>query len=197
MPNFEKNYKINSTGRGRYWKPLRDDAIREIRRLVIEESYTPTEVMEQLKIPPRTFQRYLHEAFAPEREVLANRLTDDEVLNQLAILESRLTKSRRDIINMAKDPTMDAKRLTAIVAAYNLSEEIAATIFKIHSQTAPAVLMDRHKQFFKDRELALKKPRLIEEEQDVEKYDELDYEEEDEEEKDDDNNYDGQERRGS
>jgi hypothetical protein len=190
---------------GKYFKPLREEAKRQIRRLIIEEGYTPTEAMYELNIPRRTFQRYLNEAFLPERQVLARRLTDDEVLNQLAILESRLTKSRRDIINLTKDPTIDSKRLTAIVAAYNLSEEIAATIFKIHSQTAPDVLVDRHKQFFKDREeLALnKRGKLIEkEEENVVEYDELDYEEEDdedqeEEKEDDDNNYEGQERRES
>ena len=187
--------------------------MRQIRKLIIDEGYTPTEVMQQLKIPHRTFQRYLHQAFAPERKVLATRLTDDEVLNQLAILESRLTKSRRDIINMAKDPTIDSKRLTAIVAAYHLSEEIAATIFKIHSEAAPNVLVDRHRQFFKDREEELvlnKHPRrkLTQEEQEEEEntvveYDELDYAEKDndedqeqevEEVKEDDNNYYEQER---
>ena len=133
LPKSETDHSDNNK-RGPYLKPLREQAMRQIRKLIIDEGYTPTEVMQQLKIlPPRTFQHYLHDAFAPERKVLATRLTDDEVLNQLAILESRLTKSRRDIINMAKDPTIDSKRLTAIVAAYHLSEEIAATIFKIHS----------------------------------------------------------------
>jgi hypothetical protein len=35
----------------------------------------------------------MHEAFAPERQILATKLTAEEVLNQLAILESRLTKT--------------------------------------------------------------------------------------------------------
>jgi AraC-like DNA-binding protein len=132
LPKSETDHSDNNK-RGPYLKPLREQAMRQIRKFIIDEGYTPSEVMQRLKIPSRTFQRYLHQAFAPERKVLATRLTDDEVLNQLAILESRLTKSRRDIINMAKDPTIDSKRLTAIVAAYHLSEEIAATIFKIHS----------------------------------------------------------------
>jgi AraC-like DNA-binding protein len=195
----ETTYENTNKKRGPYLKPLREQAMRQIRHLIIEEGYTPSEVMQQLKIPPRTFQRYLHDAFASEREVLAARLTDDEVLNQLAILESRLTKSRRDIINMAKDPTIDSKQLTAIVVAYDLSEEIAVTIFKMHSQIAPDVLMSRHKQFFKDRELTLNKPKLIEEqEEDVVDYDESDSEEEDyNKEKEDVNNYDGEERRES
>ncbi|MDQ3851943.1 MAG: hypothetical protein M3299_03815 [Thermoproteota archaeon] len=38
---------------------------------------------------------------------------------------------------------MDPKRLTAIVAAYNLSEEIATAIYKMHCEAAPAILRDR------------------------------------------------------
>lgn len=132
------------TSRGKYFKPLREEANRQIRRLIIEECYTPTEAMYELNIPRRTFQRYLNEAFLPERQVLARKLTDDEVLDQLAILEPRLTNRRREIINAAKDPNVDPKRLTAIVAAFNLSEEIAAAIFRIHAHAAPGVLRDRN-----------------------------------------------------
>lgn len=82
----------------------------------------------------------MHEAFAPERQILATKLTAEEVLNQLAILESRLTKTRRDLINTANDPNVDPKRVMAMVAAYNLSEEIALAIWKIHVEAAPGLL---------------------------------------------------------
>jgi hypothetical protein len=82
----------------------------------------------------------MHEAFAPERQILATKLIAEEVLNQLAILESRLTKTRRDLINTANDPNMDPKRLMAMVEAYNLSEEIALAIWKIHTEAAPGIL---------------------------------------------------------
>jgi hypothetical protein len=96
--------------------------------------------MNMLKIPPRTFRRCMHEAFAPERQILATKLTAEEVLNQLAILEGRLTKTRRDLINTANDPNVDSKRLTAMVSAFNLSEEIALAIWKIHVEAAPGLL---------------------------------------------------------
>lgn len=82
----------------------------------------------------------MHEAFVPERQILAAKLTAEEVLNQLAILESRLTKTRRDLINTANDPNMDPKRLMAMVSAFNLSEEIALAIWKIHCEAAPGIL---------------------------------------------------------
>jgi hypothetical protein len=105
------NLAQNATSRGKYIEPFRNQAIEEIRRLIVQEGYTPLETMNMLKIPPRTFRRYMHEAFAPERQILATKLTAEEVLNQLAILESRLTKTRRDLINTANDPNMDPKRL--------------------------------------------------------------------------------------
>jgi hypothetical protein len=88
------NLAQNATSRGKYIKPFRNQAIEEIRRLIVQEGYTPLETMNMLKIPPRTFRRYMHEAFAPERQILATKLTAEEVLNQLAILESRLTKKQ-------------------------------------------------------------------------------------------------------
>jgi hypothetical protein len=88
------NLTQNTTHRrGKYIKPFRNQSIEEIRRLIVQEGYTPLETMHKLKIPPRTFRRYMHEAFAPERQILATKLTAEEVLNQLAILESRLTKT--------------------------------------------------------------------------------------------------------
>jgi AraC-like DNA-binding protein len=63
LPKSETHY-TNNNKRGPYLKPLREQAIRQIRKLIIDEGYTPAEVMQQLKIPPRSFQRYLHEAFA-------------------------------------------------------------------------------------------------------------------------------------
>lgn len=134
------NLAQNATHREKYIKPFKNQAIEEIRRLIVQEGYTPLETMHQLKTPPRTFRRYMHEAFAPERQILATKLTAEEVLNQLAILESRLTKTRRDLINTANDPNVDPKRVMAMVAAYNLSEEIALAIWKIHVEAAPGLL---------------------------------------------------------
>lgn len=168
-----------------------------------------------LKIPERTFQRYLHAVFEPERRVLEAQLTDDELLNQLAIMEARFTKDRRDIINAIKDPNMDPKRLTAIVNGYHLVDELGAGIFKIHADSAPAVLTRRHNYFLENRKKMIEKLELLkkkkkEEDEDVEEYlsddDESiedkekeprgEWDDFDEEEKDDDN-YDGQERRES
>ena len=64
---------------------------------MIEEGYTTSEAREQFNILQHTFQRYISEAFIAERQLLAKRLTDEEVLNQLAVLEARISKQRRDL----------------------------------------------------------------------------------------------------
>lgn len=40
-----------------------------------------------------------------ERQILSRRLTDEEVLNQLAFLEARISKQRRDLLALANDKT--------------------------------------------------------------------------------------------
>jgi hypothetical protein len=154
--------------RGRYSKPLRDEAIKEIRRLVIEESYTPTKVMHHLQIPPRTFRRYMHDAFAPEREVLLTRLSDKEVLNQPAIMESRLTAGRREVLTAARDPNMDPRRLMAIIEAHHLTEELAVAIFKIHREVVPEVVRKRALAISKELEELEEQGEEQEEEQENE-----------------------------
>jgi DNA-binding NtrC family response regulator len=67
MPHFE-NTSSSSTKRGPYNKPLREEAKRQIRHLIIDEGYTVHEAMDVLDIPRRTFQRYLSETFLLERQ---------------------------------------------------------------------------------------------------------------------------------
>ncbi len=207
---IKHNASSNVSKRGPYLKPLRDKAITEICRLIIDENYTPAEVMAMLKIPERTFQRYMHQAFETERRVLTTKLTDDEILNQMVIMEGRFTKARREIINATKDPNMDPRRLTAIVNAYHLSEELAAGIWKIYSSVAPAVLQERHSYFLRHREEVIKKLELLkqeeeDEDEDIEEYNEFGEKEKEKEsrgewddfDEESDDNYHEQERRES
>jgi len=152
VPHFEnKESSPSSVKRGQYNKPLREEAKRQIRRLIIEEGYTPHETMERLNIPRRTFKRSLSEAFLLERQVLSRRLTDDEVLNQLAFLEARISKQRRDLLALANDKNTDGK--TRIVA-HKTASEMAAMIYKAYSETAPQILKGRASTFSRDREEA-------------------------------------------
>lgn len=153
MPQSEnKKSSASSTAeRGPYKKPLREEAKRQIRSLIIDEGYTTHETMEILNIPRRTFQRYLSEAFLPERQLLSRRLTDDEVLNQLAFLEARISKQRRDLLALANDKNTDGKTR---IAAHKAASEMAALVYKAYSEAAPQVLKGRASTFSHDREEA-------------------------------------------
>jgi hypothetical protein len=139
----ETEREESQTTRGRYYKPLRDQTIRQIRKLIVEEGLTPSEAQRELQIPERSFHRYMHICFQPEREVLAARISDEEIMDQLAILELRISKDRRDLITAANDPDLEPRQLAAMVDAYNLAAELASAIFKIHSQSSYEVMEER------------------------------------------------------
>jgi hypothetical protein len=146
--NKKSSSSSSTAERGPYEKPLREEAKRQIRRLIIDEGYTTYETMEILNIPRRTFQRYLSEAFLPERQLLSRKLTDDEVLNQLAFFEARISKQRRDLLALANDKNTDGK--TRIVA-HKAATEMAALVYEAYSEAAPQVLKNRASAFFDDR----------------------------------------------
>ena len=131
MPQSENKKSSSTAERGPYKKPLREEAKRQIRRLIIDEGYTTHETMEILNIPRRTFQRYLSEAFLPERQLLSRRLSDDEVLNQLAFFEARISKQRRDLLALANDKNTDGKTR---IAAHKAASEMAALVYKAYSE---------------------------------------------------------------
>jgi hypothetical protein len=149
--NKKSSSSSSTAERGPYKKPLREEAKRQIRRLIIDEGYTTHETMEILNIPRRTFQRYLSEAFLPERQLLSRRLTDDEVLNQLAFFEARISKQRRDLLALANDKNTDGKTR---IAAHKAASEMAALVYKAYSEAAPQVLESRASTFRYDREEA-------------------------------------------
>jgi hypothetical protein len=105
--------------------------------------------MEQLKIPERTFQRYYSQAFIAERQLLAKKLTDEEVLNQLAVLEARLSKQRRQLLTtIANDNKVDPR---ARVNAHHAAGVMATVVFKIYSEAVVEILKDRASRFSSDR----------------------------------------------
>jgi hypothetical protein len=55
-------------------------------------------IMQQLHLSPRTFYRYLSAVFADDRRLIAENISDEEALNQIAICRDRLLKQRRDIL---------------------------------------------------------------------------------------------------
>jgi hypothetical protein len=79
--------------------------MQDIRNLIIE-GYPYNLIMEQLHIPPRTFYRYLSALFEDDRRLLAENVSDEEFLNQMAVARDRLLDQRRDLLEMAKEKSL-------------------------------------------------------------------------------------------
>jgi hypothetical protein len=93
-----------------YNRPQRDAAKREIRRLIVEEGFSYQQCEEYLKIPHRTFQRYVADIFKHDNEVLASRISDEEIFTQFNICIERLTLQRQAILHtIANSPAADFK----------------------------------------------------------------------------------------
>jgi hypothetical protein len=164
--------------RGPYKLPERKRKMQDIYKLIID-GYSYNKIMQQLQISERTFYRYLQVIFANDRRLLAENVTDDEFLNQMAICKDRLLKQRRDLLEMIKDHEVDNDTK---IKAHHLAAEIAAAVFRIF-ESGPGLLSQRH-AFPRTSltgpgttgvKLVLKKEEQKEE---GEEYNELDYEEE-------------------
>jgi AraC-like DNA-binding protein len=133
---------LTAKRRGFYDKPNRAQAIQEILRLLVDKGLTYDPIMQQLHIAPRTFYRYLSMVFENDRRLLAERVSDEETLNQMAICRDRLLSQRRDILEqIANNPESDDK---ARVDAHHLAGEIAAAVIKFYTE-GPVILSQRHR----------------------------------------------------
>jgi hypothetical protein len=140
-PQNTDEYSHNT--RGKYLKPKREDAYALIKRMIVYEGYSEQEVKDRLKIPARTFERYLHDAFAAERQALMVSVSTEDILTHVAVMENRLSKDRRDLIAAIKDPSIDPKRLAAMIEGYWLSSEMTVGIFKLHQELLPKIFDER------------------------------------------------------
>jgi hypothetical protein len=70
----------------------------DIRNLIIEGCMYDA-IMQQLHMTPRTFYRYLSAVFEDDKTSVGSKnISDEEVLNQMAIARDRLLKQRRDVM---------------------------------------------------------------------------------------------------
>jgi hypothetical protein len=125
--------------RGPYKLPERMRTMQDIRNLIID-GYPYDAIMEQLHIPHLTFYRYLSALFEDDRRLLAENVSDEEFLNQMAIARDRLLEQRRDLLEMARDPNTDAADR---ISAHHLAAEIAAAVLRIY-EGGPALLSQHH-----------------------------------------------------
>jgi hypothetical protein len=120
----------------------RDAAKCEIRRLLVEEGLSYRQCIECLKIPERTFKRYVADIFKHDNEVLASRFSDDQIFTEFNICIERLTKLRQEVLDgIANNENADWK---ARVEAPHLAATISAVIAKTYVD-APSLIAHRHR----------------------------------------------------
>ena len=99
-----------------YNKPRRREALLEIRRLIIEQGLSHTEIQLRLNIASTTYFRYLDLLFEEEQKAISgNFYTRQRLLNETLILNQRYLHIARKLIEIGDDKTVDAEQR---IAAY-------------------------------------------------------------------------------
>ncbi len=124
----------------------REWAKKEIHRLIVEEGLSNSQLCERLQIPRRTLERYLHEIFQEDNDILL-RPTAQDVAMQANLFIGRLLVQRQHLLKeIAYNP--DVKDANAKVAAHELAIEMIWAVKKLSTQTPADVI--RHTKFMQD-----------------------------------------------
>jgi hypothetical protein len=119
----------------------------EIRRLLVD-GYSYDQIMHDLRIPRRSFSRYLNLLFEEDKKQL-NQINQSEVIRQFVVMKERLNTQYRETEQLAKDSSVNGM---ARVKARNLASELAVGIFKLYigdmspAQMAEQLPMDNNHQ---------------------------------------------------
>lgn len=99
--------------------------------------------MQDLKIPQRTFSRYLRLAFEPELRQYIAAIPVETLLIQAAIMERRLTQDRKNAYKIIFDPQLDPRQKEAMISGLNYASEVSAGIFRTYNDGLPVILRNR------------------------------------------------------
>jgi hypothetical protein len=93
-----------------YNKPRRRQALLEIRRLIIEEGLSHSEIQLRLNLPSTTYFRYLDMLFEAEQAAIqGNNYTYQRLLNETLILNQRYLRRARRLEKLADDTSIDGE----------------------------------------------------------------------------------------
>jgi hypothetical protein len=124
---------LKSNDRRLYNMPRRTQAMIEIRRLLVD-GYSYDQIMHDLRIPRRTFSRYINLMFEEDKKQL-NQINQSEVIHQFSIMKERLNTQYRETVQLANDSSINGM---ARVKARNLASELAVGILRIYTEVSPA-----------------------------------------------------------
>jgi hypothetical protein len=97
-----------------YNKPTRRQALFEIRRLIVEEGLSHSEIQLRLNLKPASYFRYLDLLFKTEQDALeGSNYSWKYLLNESQILYQRYIQGAREFKKIANDPNVDAEQRMA------------------------------------------------------------------------------------
>ncbi len=114
--------------------------MQDIRSLLIA-GHTYSDVMQQLRLEPRTFYRYLNLVFEDDRRLLAENISDNEVLNQMSVARDKWLDQYRMLKDMLNDPTVDNR---VKLDCHHLMAELTSAVMKLCVE-GPTILATRHR----------------------------------------------------
>lgn len=127
-------------------KSRRLKAISELRKLIVD-GFSPSEIQEALGLSRRTYYRYLHSAFASDRQALEKQDTT-ELMRWISILVERNNRIYQILKDVACDRTVSGEeRIRACQEMYQVTRNTA----EIYKQT-PVIpinfkkVIERYKQ---------------------------------------------------
>jgi hypothetical protein len=94
-----------------YNMPRRRQALLEIRRLIVDEGLSHSEIQLRLNLSPSTYFRYLDILFKAEQEAISgNNYTYQRLLNETLILTQRYLRRARKLTEIGDDEKVDAEQ---------------------------------------------------------------------------------------
>jgi len=125
--------------------PRRELAKKEIHRLIVE-GLSNSQLCERLQIPRRTLERYLHEIFQEDNDILIRPTAEDVAMQANLFIERLLIQRQHLLKEIAYNP--DVKDADAKVAAHELAADMIYAVKKLSTQTAADVM--RHTRVMKE-----------------------------------------------
>lgn len=151
--------RTNNGRRGKYHKPRREIAQKEIRHLIVDEGLTNRQISERLNIPQKTVERYIADLYAHDNEILSSlRAGDDTVLTRWNIVRDRMDHHRQEILEtIAHNPDTSAKDK---IAAWHIICELEAADLRL-TESSVEMVARRSALSYKNNPLVAKGSNVV------------------------------------
>jgi hypothetical protein len=126
--------------------PKREWAKKTIHHLIVEEGLSNAQLCERLQIPRRTLERYLHEIFQEDNDILLRPTAEDVAMQANLFIERLLVQRQHLLKEIAYNPAVqdaDAK-----IAAHDLAADMIWAVTKLAINTPAFVI--RHTKWMED-----------------------------------------------